>query len=237
MIAKWNGKWLLFWNLLAAFGFVTLFSPWTHSLWRSLDITFFTALNSSLEGNPRWQLFWALANHKWADWVEDVCFLLFFLFYIRSGKDRLRRACQLFVCILYMALVIYLINRVLFRENLQISSPSPTRILPSCFRLSDHITWLHVKDVANKSFPGDHGTTAILFAASLTFLARRKMLSLLACLYAVFLCIPRLITGAHWLSDVVVGSGGIAMVTLSWLFCSPLFASCVNKLHRLLDRK
>jgi membrane-associated phospholipid phosphatase len=44
---------------------------------------------------------------------------------------------------------------------------------------------------------------------------------------------PRLITGAHWLSDVIVGSGTITIVFLSWAFCTPLFSRFTSACERL----
>jgi membrane-associated phospholipid phosphatase len=44
---------------------------------------------------------------------------------------------------------------------------------------------------------------------------------------------PRLITGAHWLSDVLVGSGGIVLFFLSIAFCTPL----ANSLTHIGKRK
>jgi membrane-associated phospholipid phosphatase len=105
---------------------------------------------------------------------------------------------------------------------------------------------MSIKDGSSKSFPGDHGTTALLFAASFTYLAGWR-LGLLACFYAAFLCLPRLITGAHWLSDIVVGSGSITLFFMAWAIYTPLFkrvtelfskgfawiASCLNRaVHR-----
>jgi len=45
-----------------------------------------------------------------------------------------------------------------------------------------------------------------------------------------------LITGAHWLSDVLVGSGTITIVTLSWAFCTPLFTRFVDSCERFFTR-
>ena len=46
------------------------------------------------------------------------------------------------------------------------------------------------------------------------------------------------ITGAHWLSDVIVGSGSIALICLSWLFCTPWFAKLIPFAeHQSLERE
>lgn len=227
-------KRLLVCHALAAFLLVSLFS--SMSFWAFIDIPFFKWINSSLDGRPNWQLFWALANHKWADWVEDLCVLLFFFAYVKqAGRGlRLKRIAELLICVLCIAAIIYFVNKTLFRENLKIPRLSPTLVVDPCVHLSDQISWMKIKDVSSASFPGDHATTAILFAAMFTYLAGGR-LGLLAIGYAIFLCLPRLITGAHWLSDVLVGSGSIALVTLSWIFCTPFFERCTTLLTRLLS--
>jgi membrane-associated phospholipid phosphatase len=230
--SRWKWKTLLFCNALVAILLTTLFLPSTKGFWEVIDIAFFKWVNGSLEGRPRWQVFWALANHKLADWVEDLFVLIFFILYVKEGVKALRgrRVAELLFCVLYIAAIIYFVNRLLFRENLSIPRLSPTLVVDSSIRLSEHIPWLHIKDDSSKSFPGDHGTTALLFAASFSYLAGWR-LGILASLYAAFLCMPRLITGAHWFSDVIVGSGSITLLFLSWAFCTPFFSRCVDKLN------
>ncbi len=231
----WKCKTLLFCHVLVAVLLTTLFLPSTKGFWEVIDIAFFKCVNGSLEGRPNWQIFWALANHKLADWVEDLCVLFFFVIYVKQAAKlmRPRKIAELLFCVLYIAAIIYFVNRMLFRENLDIPRLSPTLVVDSSVRLSDHISWLRIKDDSSKSFPGDHGTTALLFAASFSYLAGWR-LGILASLYAAFLCMPRLITGAHWFSDVIVGSGSITLLFLSWAFCTPLFQKSVGLLERFL---
>lgn len=233
--AKWRLKPLLLLHIIAALLFASLFWPVTKVYWQVIDVGFFKMINSTLKGNPNWQLFWAMANHKLADWVEDLCVLLFFIAYVKQAttSERLHRVSQLIFCVLYIGAIIYFVNQLFFRENFTIARLSPTLSVEGSVRLSQEIPWMKVKDVSSKSFPGDHGTTALLFAASFSYLAGWR-LGILASLYAAFLCMPRLITGAHWLSDVVVGSGTITLVFLSWAFCSPLFTKFTQSCERFL---
>src|SRR5579871_4328974 len=224
MNSCWKIKILLLCHFIGALLLASLFWPVTKGYWETIDIAFFKCINSTLRDHPYWQLFWAYANHKLADWVEDLCILCFFIAYVRQGhRDlRKRKVAELVFIVFYIAAILYFINRVLFRENLDIPRLSPTLVIEDSVHLSDEIPWMKIKDEASKSFPGDHGTTALLFAASFSYLAGWR-LGLFASLYGAFLCMPRLITGAHWLSDVVVGSGSITIIFLSWMFCTPLF--------------
>jgi membrane-associated phospholipid phosphatase len=213
----------------------SLFTPSTTGFWEAIDVFFFKAINSTLRDNPTWQLFWALANHKMADWVEDLWVLCFFAVYVVQAPKgrRVRRVAELLFSVLYIGAIIYCVNKTLFREYLEIPRLSPTLSIENSVHLSDEIPWLSIKDDSAKSFPGDHGTTALLFATSFSFFAGRK-LGILASLYAVFLCLPRLITGAHWLSDVIVGSGSITLFFLGWAFCTPFAEWCIMHIERLL---
>ncbi len=232
---KWKIKQLIFFNALIFIMLWSLFTPATKIFWDTIDIAFFKTINSTLKGNPNWQLFWAFANHKIADWVEDLLVLCFFFVYVRKARKgfRLRRVAELLFSVLYIAAIIYFVNKTLFREYLEIPRLSPTLTLENSVHLSDEIPWLSIKDDSAKSFPGDHGTTALLFASSFSYFAGRK-LGILATLYAVFLCLPRLITGAHWFSDVIVGSGSITLFFLGWAFCTPMGEWCIAQLERFL---
>ncbi len=230
---KWNLKGLILGHIIIAFLIVTYI--FAKPVWHWVDVHFFQAINSTLEGHKWWQVFWACANHRMADWVEDVFIIGFFSIYISQAPKyfKLRRLAEFLFCILYVALIIFLVNEVLFRGHLKIPSQSPTLIVENCVRLSQLVPWMKVKDVASRSFPGDHGTTALLFGGAMLFFTRGK-LRLIACLYAAFLCIPRLITGAHWLSDIIVGSGTIALFFLSWALFSPLHSICISKIETFL---
>jgi Kdo2-lipid A phosphotransferase len=235
---KWKLKILLLCHIIAALLIGTFLWPATRVVWDKLDHNVFQFLNRSLKGHHNWQIFWAMANHRFADWIEDLFFLGFFIAYVRGLRQQLRRRaiCQITFCVLFMAASIYLINRVLFRYGVVIYRDSPTLSIESSFRLSEEIPWLDIKDDSYKSFPADHATTALLFAASYIYYSRSWRLGLAAGFYAIFLCIPRLITGAHWLSDVLIGSGCITLITLSWALCTPFSMKCVDLLEKFSTR-
>src|SRR5690349_8147518 len=84
---SWKTKQLLFFHILAFLLLWSLFTPGVKIFWETIDVAFFKLINSTLKGNPNWQLFWALANHKLADWIEDLCVLGFFVAYVvQAGK-------------------------------------------------------------------------------------------------------------------------------------------------------
>lgn len=233
-MARYKLTSLLLLQTLLVLLLTSLFWSKTAVYWQKLDIAFFKLINQSLLDRPWWQVFWASANHKYADWFEDLCILAFFTLWIRKSPASLRkiRMKQLLFCVLYIAFILFFINSILFRDLIQIPRLSPSLTIENSVLLSQEIPWMKIKDVSKKSFPGDHATTALLFAASFSYLAGWRF-GIAAWLYAGFLCMPRLITGAHWLSDVLVGSGGIVLFFLSIAFCTPL----ANSLTHIGKRK
>ncbi|HEY5236558.1 MAG TPA: phosphatase PAP2 family protein [Rhabdochlamydiaceae bacterium] len=209
--------------------------PATFALWQSLDTAIFKSLNHTLEGHPWVQVFWALINHRKADLVEDVIFLLFFILAIRTApkEKRIRRTAEFIFCIILAGSLIYFVNRTFLRHHVLIPRESPSLVVTPCIRLSQEVPWMIVKDETVACFPGDHATTLLLFTVLYSFYAGRK-LGALAALYAIFRILPRLIVGAHWLSDIIVGSGCLVLFFLSLALCTPFHTWTIDRIEKIL---
>lgn len=231
--SEWKLKKLLYWNLLSIFLLLSFISPYGKIVWDLIDLSCFRVLNNSLRYSQLWKLFWAFANHKNADWIQDGIILLFFILSFRAmpNKRAIRKLAEIVFLLIYGALVIVCINMQLFRKHLDIYRPSPTVIEENCVRLSKELPWLEIKDRSLKSFPADHGTTALLFAAGFSFFTSSRKLRLYAILYSIFTCIPRVVLGAHWLSDIIIGGGLITITTMSLALCTPFHARCIDKIE------
>ncbi len=201
---------------LLASGLIIVLLLASFPLWQSIDLHFFRWANSLLSSNGA-KTFWALGNHDLTDFVEDFIFLGFYLagLFTIPKKDRRLRLMQYILCIVLTALTIILINRVLCRDILHLKRESPSYVLDDGIRLTD------VKVNSTKSFPGDHATTVLMFALSYAYYSGWR-LGLPAILYALLRCMPRLVVGAHWLSDVAIGSGCIVLFSMSLLAFTPL---------------
>lgn len=233
----WNPKRLIFIHVLIALLLLLLFSPYTQGFVNAIDRAFFRFLNGNLEGHPHMQLFWSLANHKLADWFHDIVFLFLIIAAVLNTPkhDRIKKISRFLFCVLYIAFIIFFFNRMIFRENLDIVRLSPTIDLPDSIRLSKVFPELGIKDSSKQSFPGDHATTALLLAITYGYLANRK-LAILGWAYGIFMCLPRLIAGAHWFSDIAIGSGCIALFCLSWAFYTPFAVHASSLLEHFLRR-
>ena len=209
--------------------------PVTFALWQSLDTAIFKFLNHTLEGHPWAQVFWACVNHKKADLVEDAVFLFFFILAIRAAptEKRIRRTAEFIFCIVIAGSLISFVNRTFLRSHVLIPRESPSLVVTPCVRLSQEVTWMLGKDETVTCFPGDHATTLLFFAALYTFFAGRR-LGIYASLYALFRILPRLIVGAYWASDIIVGSGCLVLFFLSWALCTPFHTWMIDRIEKIL---
>lgn len=222
-----NYKKLLIPLLIVFVAWITWLTPATRPAWDFLDQKTFQFLNRWVHYSPFWQNFWAFTGTRAMDWIHDVVMLLFFFFSIKWASQalKMRKVAELIFSILFIAFVICMVNGVLFPEFIHMPRKSPTMVDKEAFRLGSVIEWAKIKDHSRKSFPGDHATTATLFAC-LIFHLMGKRAGLVATLYALFFCLPRLIAGAHWLTDNLIGSASIAIVFTSLAFGTP-FANWV----------
>lgn len=233
----WRLKLLIFWNVLGILLFSTLFTPGIVKIWDYIDAPLFRFFNYFLRHSSSLRLFWAMANTRLADWFEDLCILGFYCAAVWKTKkeERPRKAAEFIFCVLLTACVILFINRLVCRDYLKLRRASPTLILSDSVYLADFISWIRVKTDSSKSFPSDHATTALMFACSYAYFVR-GWLGFLALVYGAFLCLPRLIVGAHWPSDIIVGSGCIVIFALSWVFCTPFANRCIDFIHQKLQK-
>lgn len=235
MTGLWKWRTIFFLHAVIASLFITWILPMTRGLWDILDIWTFKQLNIWIQNNPFWQTFWALANHKYTDWFFDIVMLVFIGHYITVAPRhlKLRRIAEILFCILITASTIILINRGLFKSIILYERQSPSLTTPMATILSKVLPWIKIKVSARNSFPGDHATTAIMFMLTMGILLDKKR-AFLAALTGIFFILPRLIVGAHWLTDVLIGSLSIALFTISWTFYTPFFHIVVSKIEAML---
>lgn len=214
-----------------------LFGP-TRALWDMLDQVSFNFLNSFVHTSPFWQKFWALASYKRSEFVMDGVRLIFFVTIIWTTVPSMRRhnLAKLLFMVGFIFLSISLIGKTLFPDVLQIERFSPTAIDENAFRLSKVIDWIHVKDHSEASFPSDHGITACLFTICMFFLFGKRY-GFAAILTEGCYCLPRLVCGAHWITDVLIGSLTVALILSAWTLCTPIHKWCILGLEYPLGKQ
>jgi membrane-associated phospholipid phosphatase len=179
-------------------------------LWDRLDLWFFRLSNSSLGLNPLWDGLWAVSNNRLFDLVAALGMTAVFFW---SGlSSRPGRWSQLLVRALIGALL-GLLAQGLIHQYLDLPRASPTLQMEGSQRLSQLVTWIRSKDASRGCFPGDHGL--VLFTLTLygwRFLQPRARWT--AAAGAVLFTLPRLMSGAHWLTDILCGSIPVGLITV-----------------------
>lgn len=230
----WRWRWLAGSGVLAALLLGSLSLPPFDGLWQRFDVAVFRLTNESLAWGYPWQVLWALTNHRAFDAVAGSVFLIIFLLFIFRGRGREARCTRLAAGAFIFAWTVMVLD---FSSDwvFNFRHPSPTLVFDDALRLSEMIPWIKLKDASGASFPGDHGTALIMFTVMTGFYAGWR-LGGVAALAAAFFILPRLMSGAHWFSDVAVGSVSVALVGLALALATPLHALVIRALSSVISR-
>lgn len=214
--------WLLLWWGLAALLFASWLFPVTRSAWDAFDTQLFYWLNGSLESGKYWQGFWAFVNWRPFDLVAASIILIisFFWIYQQPQDKRLGLLSGLSVLLTLILATRFSAALLLYITDYQRYSPSI--MLEPSYRLSELVTWIHGKDYHKDCFPGDHGY--VVMACIVFFFARAgKQWGWLVLILLPPFMIPRLVSGAHWATDIIIGSGTMLLISLPLLLATPLY--------------
>ncbi|MDN6180483.1 MAG: phosphatase PAP2 family protein [Halomonas subglaciescola] len=220
--------------LLNATGIALLLS-WvmpSFTLWTYLDDGVFWFFNHTIsDNNPRWNVALGALNNRKYDMV--IMFGMLAIMISASYRDKAGGFRRWLGIGITMLLTAGLMNE-LVRNLITYSHPSPTKFFDDANLLSQFVHF-STKDQAGNSFPGDHGVMAMIFAAfMLSFgdrITRIASLILVTCAVA-----PRVMVGAHWLSDVLVGSLSIVLLLLPWVLCTPIARNSSAAITRAFKR-
>lgn len=205
------------------------------SFWKYLDDSFFWTVNSSLDSSPIWYWLWALANNRGCDVVAVACMIgVFFYEGRKSGERHWTKTAAQFFMIAVLALVMVQVGKAL-----PIERASATVMYEGAIQLSDLVPQISLKDKSGDSFPGDHGIALFIFAGGALLYLRRSY-AIAAVVVAVLFTLPRMMSGAHWLSDELVGAVSIGWLGMAVFVYTPLRylndTYAVPKLASLLNR-
>jgi membrane-associated phospholipid phosphatase len=217
--------------VFAAALYFSWLAPPTRRCWDALDLAVYHLFNPTLAAAGAWQSFWAVANWRPFDLVTAAIIFTFVLAWLRAGGSRhahARLAQFLAFCVLLLigkAVDHLLLDLAGYRRQ------SPTLVFPDAVRLSELVTWVQVKDRGSTVFPGDH---AFVIFATVGFIriCIGRGAGWLAALLLVPFTLPRLVIGAHWLTDIAVGGLGMALVLLALAYGTPFAARLASLISR-----
>ena len=215
----WRPIPLLVCNLLALLLILSWYTSAGQLLWEPIDAWIFYTLNGSLSNGHFWQLFWATTNTRHFDIVSTLVILVVYCIYIfRGNRDQIITRTASGVLILFAAVFAIQVSK----HFLDYGRPGPSTSLQPSILLSEIVTGFEFKDHSGSSFPGDHAIALIMFTTMVWFFAGRGY-GLIMLLLSVFLMLPRMVVGAHWFTDNLVGAGYISLIFLSWILATPFY--------------
>lgn len=215
-----------------------LFASWayidaTRIWWDAADKAVFFTLNGLLAaGGTTWHSVWAVANSRAFDFaIALVLLVLLYRFQLEEGRARFA---ERFSMCVFMALAI-VATSVIADFLVQTKRPSASLALVPVYYLNDLVPWVEAKDRSYNSFPSDHGTIALMLVGLLWKLGgKRYGITMLA--IATIAVLPRLVGGAHWLTDVLVGALTFSIVSCSVLLFTPIHGWIIAVLNRLMHK-
>lgn len=230
---KKNLLWIILCNIVGAL----LLGSWLasspangyHGPWLALDKSVFYFFNQLLVQSKSFMYFVAVVNLRVFDVVAFVAMLaIFYSYYRKNNVEGKRWLFCIGVAMLVSAVVIKQFDRLLPID----------RVSASIYfdQLYHNVNWLSqlsgiaAKDKSASSFPGDHGMMLLIFSVYMwKYIGRAAFCKALA-VFVVF-SLPRIMGGAHWFTDVYVGSVSFVLLVLSWILLTPAADMFINWLE------
>src|SRR5476649_1578433 len=225
---------ILLCNALGIALFLSYYLPIHHGFWLPIDTSIFFYFNRHLATSDTFLHLVAITNNRAFDGISLLVMgLLYLFFYIKRDTAGRRRMIIIGFVMLLTAVILNQLGHLL-----PVSHKSPSLSFPDVNRVSE-LTGIPTKDSSGDSFPGDHGMMLLVFCCfMLRYLG--KVAFAVALVITVIFCLPRIMIGAHWFTDIAVGSLSVVLVGASWWLMTPASDKLVDwvdgKLPKLRSR-
>lgn len=222
---------ILLLNVLGVVIFFSWYLPPDHGFWFGLDKTIFFSFNDQMVVHHGFAVLVAITNFRGFDLVSLMAMgLLYLWFWRRETPQGRRRMLAIGITMLLTAVILNQLGHLI-----PVQHASPTLFFEHVHRVSE-LTGIPAKDASSDSFPGDHGMMLMIFACFMwRYFGLRAFL--VGLLIVVVFGLPRVMAGAHWFTDIAVGSLSVVLVGLSWWLLTPASDKLVNWLYRTLPGK
>ncbi|MGK9172178.1 phosphatase PAP2 family protein [Yokenella regensburgei] len=206
--------------------------PVNHGVWFTLDASIFHFFNQGLVESRAFLWLVALTNNR----AFDACSLLamgclMLSFWMKEDRLGRRRILIIGLTMLLFAVAINQLAQLL----IPIKRASPTLFFSDIHRVSELLSF-PTKDASKDSFPGDHGMMLLIFSAIMLRYFGKKAFAIALIIFVVF-AFPRVMSGAHWFTDIAVGSLSVALIALPWCLMTPLSDKIIAAFERYLPGK
>ena len=212
--------------------FFSWYIPANHGVWFPLDSGIFHFFNQALVKSDAFLWLVAITNNRAFDGFSLLAMgCLMLSFWLKEDKAGRRRILIIGLVMLLFAVVI----NQLATAIIPVKRSSPTLFFTDIYRVSE-LLHIPTKDASKDSFPGDHGMMLLIFSA---FMWRYfgKVAGLIALIIFVVFAFPRVMIGAHWFTDIIVGSMTVILIGLPWVLLTPLSDRLITFFDKSLPGK
>ncbi|MDB2414489.1 phosphatase PAP2 family protein [Rickettsiales bacterium] len=205
--------------------------PYSRQYWDIIDEYIFFFANGSLEDNQHWQYFWAIANNRAFDLIPACLILSLYAHFCMNNKDHLStHIANGFFMAIYCFLSLQIAHILMDFDR-----KSPTLILEPAYLLSELVPSIKAKDMSGRSFPGDHATILLMVSYFMLFYCGRKY-ALSGLFITLIFSTPRLVSGAHWLTDILVAAPIIAIFAVGIAIFTPIQRVSVGYISKQINK-
>ena len=208
------------------------FLPLTSDLCRLIDRETFKFLNHTLTYSHAWQLWWGYLNHPYETWLNLIFMVTLNLVALYSLPAYKRpKAFAMLLYFWFFFQFVLLFTHKFFADFLDIHRDSPSLIITPFVVLSESLG-MHLKVASCHCFPAGHALV-LVFWAKFTKLYAPRWINILAMITVIVLSLPRLFSGAHWLSDIIF-TIFYALLWFNIAVGTPLYSYGIEQVQRFL---
>lgn len=205
-------------------------ATWPGGFLFGLDTAVFRFFNARITAGTLLADIAVVTNHKMFDAAAFLAMgLLYLRYFLKADNAGKRRMIAIGLVMLGTGILIKQLGRFS-----PIQHASPTLFFDDAYRLGKHVA-AKVKDSARETFPGDHGIMLMVFTAFMARYFGKKAFLAAACIVMLF-SLPRILIGAHWLTDIYIGSLSVICIAGSWLLLTPASDRLAGLAARLIPR-
>nr|WP_318380956.1 phosphatase PAP2 family protein [uncultured Enterobacter sp.] len=224
---------IIFLNAAGLALFLCWYLPVNHGAWLTLDSAIFHFFNHKLIESRAFLWLVAITNNRAFDGCSLLAMGCLMLgFWKNENPAGRRRIVIIGLVMLLTALVVNQLAQALY----PVKRASPTLFFEHIYRVSDLLNVIPMKDASKDSFPGDHGMMLLIFSAFMFRYFGKRAGAIALIIFMVF-AFPRVMIGAHWFTDIAVGSLSAVLIGLPWVLLTPLSDRLISLFDHYLPNK
>ncbi|BDH45160.1 lipid A 1-diphosphate synthase [Salmonella enterica subsp. enterica serovar Choleraesuis] len=215
-------------NIISVALFCSWLLPANHGFWFPIDSAIYHFFNHQWVTHRGFLWLVAITNNRAFDAISLLCMgTLMLSYWLPASKAGRRKIILMGVTMLISAV---LLNQI--GQAIPIERPSPSISFTDTYRMRDLIS-IDTKDSSGDSFPGDHGTMLLIFCGFMLRYFGGRAFTISIAIFLFFI-LPRIMGGAHWFTDVFVGSLSVVLMVLPWILMTSLSDRVIAWLDRII---